>query len=72
MLDLGVNFIDTAEVYGMGIAEKSLGKVLKELNVKREDIVISTKIFRMGDGPNDTFLSRKHIVEGLRKSLERL
>jgi aryl-alcohol dehydrogenase-like predicted oxidoreductase len=56
----------------MGVAETSLGRVFKELNVKREDIVVTTKIFRNGWGQNDAFLSRKHIIEGIRSSLKRL
>ncbi|CDW85421.1 aldo keto reductase family protein [Stylonychia lemnae] len=71
-LENGVNFFDTAEIYGMGAAETQMGKAFKELSIKREDIVVSTKIFRCGAGVNDTFLSRKHIVEGLRASLKRL
>ena len=71
-LEHGVNFFDTAEIYGLGVAETSLGKALKELNVPREKIVVSTKIFKNGNDPNDTFQSRKHIVEGLKKSLKRL
>jgi len=53
----GVNFIDTAEGYADGIAESILGKVLKEY--RREDLVVSTKIFWGGSGPNDQGLSRK-------------
>ena len=71
-LENGVNFFDTAEIYGLGIAETTLGKALKELNVKREKIVISTKIFKNGNDPNDSFESRKHIIEGVRQSLKRL
>ena len=71
-LEHGINFFDTAEVYGLGGAETSLGKALKQLNVQREKIVVSTKIYRCGMDPNDSFLSRKHIVEGLRNSLKRL
>ena len=71
-LEHGVNFFDTAEIYGLGLAEKTLGKALKELNVPREKIVISTKIFKNGNDPNDTFQSRKHIVEGVKQSLKRL
>ena len=65
-LEYGVNFFDTAEIYGMGIAETTLGKAFKELNVKREKIVVSTKIFKNGRDPNDTFQSRKHIIEGVK------
>ena len=71
-LEHGVNFFDTAEIYGLGVAETTLGKALKELNVPREKIVVSTKIFKNGDDPNDSFESRKHIIEGVKQSLKRL
>lgn len=70
--DAGVNFYDTAEGYGLGNAEAQMGKAFKELKIPREEIVVTTKLFKLGDGPNDGFLSRKHIVEGLRNSLKRL
>lgn len=70
--EMGVNFFDTAEIYGRGVAEEILGKALKELGCKRRDLVITTKIFQCGEGPNDMFLSRKHITEGLQNSLERM
>lgn len=66
----GINFIDTAEAYANGIAESILGMILKEY--RREDLVISTKIFWGGDGPNDKGLSRKHLLEGTWNSLKRL
>lgn len=68
----GVNFFDTAEVYGFGNAESAMGRAFKELGLKREEIVVTTKIFKIGPGVNDTFLSRKHIIEGLNNSLKRL
>lgn len=68
----GVNFFDTAEIYGTGNAETQMGQAFKELGYRREDLVVSTKLFKCGAGVNDTFLSRKHIVEGLRNSLKRL
>ena len=71
-LQNGINYFDTAEIYGFGAAETTLGKALKELNVPREKIVVSTKIFKIGDEPNDAFLSRKHIIEGIKNSLKRL
>jgi aryl-alcohol dehydrogenase-like predicted oxidoreductase len=49
-----------------------MGKAFKELNLRREDLVVSTKIFKCGDGVNDNFMSRKHIIEGLKNSLKRL
>ena len=71
-LKAGINYFDTAEIYGLGNGETNLGKALQELNIPREKIVISTKMFKVGNDPNDCFLSRKHIVEGITNSLERL
>ena len=71
-LEHGENFFDTVEIYGMGISETKLGKALKELNVPKEKVVISTKISRSEKDPNDTFESRKHIIEGVKLSLKRL
>eukprot|EP01101_Sappina_pedata_P004282 TRINITY_DN178_c0_g1_i1.p1 TRINITY_DN178_c0_g1~~TRINITY_DN178_c0_g1_i1.p1 ORF type:complete len:356 (-),score=136.01 TRINITY_DN178_c0_g1_i1:102-1169(-) len=72
----GCNFFDNAEVYCAGKAEVTMGKCIKrlqaELGVKRSDLVISTKIFWGGPGPNDQGLSRKHIIEGTHAALERL
>jgi voltage-dependent potassium channel beta subunit len=68
----GVNFFDNAEAYAGGKAETVMGNVLKRAGWKRSDLVISTKIFWGGDGPNDNGLSRKHIIEGIRGSLARL
>lgn len=70
--DAGVNFIDTAEEYADGNAETVLGRLLKKAGWKRSDLVISTKIFWGGRGPNDRGLSRKHIIEGTDASLKRL
>ena len=70
--DAGVNFYDTAEAYGCGTAESLMGKAFKELNLPREELVISTKILKSGSGVNDMFLSRKHIIEGTKNSLKRL
>ena len=72
-LEAGVNFIDTADVYSFGLAETLLGQALKDIGVKRSDVVIATKVFgRMGPGPNDTGLARGHIMDAVEKSLERL
>jgi len=70
--EAGVNFFDNAEVYGHGNAEVVMGNVIKKTGWKRSDLVISTKIFWGGRGPNDTGLSRKHIFEGTNASLKRL
>lgn len=72
-LEAGVNFIDTADVYSEGLSEKILGQALKNLGVKRSDVVIATKVYgAMGEGPNDRGASRGHIMDGVRRSLERL
>jgi aryl-alcohol dehydrogenase-like predicted oxidoreductase len=68
-----VNFIDTSEVYSFGLSEKLLGQSLKNLGVKRSDVVIATKVYGdMGRGPNDRGASRGHIMDGVKASLERL
>lgn len=72
--DHGINFFDTAEVYANGRCEVEMGNALKELDWPRDEYVISTKVF-FGTGrkePNTRGLSRKHVVEGLKSSLERL
>jgi aryl-alcohol dehydrogenase-like predicted oxidoreductase len=73
-LDNGVIFFDTSDIYNKGEAEKTLGKLLfKELEVRREDIVLATKLFwPMSKNPNDQGLSRKHVMESIHKSLKRL
>ncbi|RFU34281.1 hypothetical protein B7463_g2093, partial [Scytalidium lignicola] len=72
--DNGINFFDTAEVYAEGKSEIIMGKALKKCNFERDDYVITTKLF-FGDGngfPNNHGLSRKHIIEGMKRSLKRL
>ncbi|HLF25925.1 MAG TPA: aldo/keto reductase [Anaerolineae bacterium] len=68
--EAGVNFFDNAEGYGAGQSEIAMGQALKEL--RRESLVISSKVFWGGEGPNDTGLSRKHIAEACRNSLKRM
>ncbi|MEO7913156.1 MAG: aldo/keto reductase, partial [Roseiflexaceae bacterium] len=58
--------------YAGGNAEIVMGNVIKQLGWRRESIVVSTKIFWGGDGPNDTGLSHKHIIEGTNNALRRL
>jgi aryl-alcohol dehydrogenase-like predicted oxidoreductase len=72
-LDAGVNFIDTADVYSMGDSERMVGQALKNLGVRRQDVVIATKTFgEMGPRPNDRGASRGHIMDSVHASLERL
>ena len=74
--DSGINFFDTAEVYSNGESERVMGRAIKHFKWKRNSIVISTKIYwgsAFSDTPiNNVGLSRKHIIEGLDASLERL
>lgn len=70
--DAGVNFFDNAEAYAQGRAETVMGNVIKRVGWRREDLVISTKIFWGGEGPNDQGLSHKHIIEGMHNALRRL
>jgi voltage-dependent potassium channel beta subunit len=70
--ELGVNFFDNAEAYAGGNAETVMGNVIKKLGWTRTDIVVSSKVFWGGEGPNDEGLSRKHIYEACRRSLKRL
>ncbi|MFX0124799.1 MAG: aldo/keto reductase family protein [Candidatus Hodarchaeota archaeon] len=72
-IELGINFIDIADVYARGEAEKVIGEILKEKQYDRQDLVISSKVFwPMSDGVNDRGLSRKHIRESIENSLDRL
>ena len=70
--DAGVNFFDNAEVYAGGQAEILMGKAIQKAGWTRSDLVVSTKIFWGGSGPNDRGLSYKHIIEGTNAALERL
>lgn len=68
--DLGINFIDTANVYQQGRSETTLGHALQG---RREHFVVATKVFhRTGDGPNNGGASRYHIMAAVEDSLRRL
>ncbi|TNN66238.1 Voltage-gated potassium channel subunit beta-2 [Liparis tanakae] len=68
----GINLFDTAEVYAAGKAEVVLGNIIKKKGWRRSTLVITTKIFWGGKAETERGLSRKHIIEGLKASLERL
>jgi len=69
-LEAGINFFDTADVYSEGLSEELLGKALGK---RRQSIILATKVRgKMGPGPNDIGLSRRHIIEGCNASLKRL
>jgi aryl-alcohol dehydrogenase-like predicted oxidoreductase len=71
-LELGVNFFDTANVYGVGSSEEITGRALKDF-ARRDEIVIATKVHgKMHDGPNGSGLSRKAILAEIDNSLRRL
>ena len=70
--DSGINFFDNAEAYAAGQAEVIMGRVIRSLGLRRESLVLSTKLFWGGPGPNDNGLSHKHIVEGVNNALRRL
>jgi 1-deoxyxylulose-5-phosphate synthase len=72
-LDAGINFFDTADVYSTGASEEVLGNMLQTLGVKRDTVVVATKVFNeMSSDVNDRGLSRKHIMAAIDNSLRRL
>nr|WP_202184374.1 MULTISPECIES: aldo/keto reductase [unclassified Blastomonas] len=72
-LEAGINFIDTANIYGHGGSERIVGQSLHNLGVRREDVVLATKVLGpMRDGPNARGASRGHILSECKASLERL
>jgi len=74
--DEGINFFDNAEVYALGESEKMMGRVLKTKNWDRTSYVVSSKVFWGWRGkankPNQSGLSRKHLVEACHEALRRL
>jgi aryl-alcohol dehydrogenase-like predicted oxidoreductase len=69
-IELGVNFIDSADSYGRGKSEEFVAKAVEG---RRHDVIIATKVASaVGEGPNDRGLSRKHIMDGAEASLKRL
>lgn len=74
--DSGINFFDNAEAYALGESEKMMGRVLKKKNWERSSYVVSSKAFWGWRGkqnkPNQSGLSRKHLVEACHEALQRL
>jgi aryl-alcohol dehydrogenase-like predicted oxidoreductase len=69
-IDLGINFFDTANMYSTGESEEILGKALEG---RRDEFVVATKVYsRMAQRPNGMGLSRKHVLEQVDASLDRL
>jgi aryl-alcohol dehydrogenase (NADP+) len=72
-VEAGINFFDTADVYSLGESECVTGKLLREFQPRREELIIATKVFNpMSTAPNDRGLSRKHIMSSIDASLKRL
>jgi aryl-alcohol dehydrogenase-like predicted oxidoreductase len=71
-LELGINYLDTADSYGGGRSEEIVGRWLRARGT-RQEVVLSTKVCnRMGPGPNDAGLSRRHLMLAVEGSLRRL
>ena len=71
--DAGINFIDTANVYTLGQSEEFTGGAIRDLGIKRSDVVIATKAMgAMGQGRNDAGISRYHLMHQIEASLKRL
>lgn len=72
-VNAGINFIDTANVYSEGLSEEMTGKAIRNLGLSRHELVLATKVRgKMGEGPNQTGLSRGHIMWQVEESLRRL
>ncbi|RZJ96213.1 MAG: aldo/keto reductase [Novosphingobium sp.] len=72
-LDAGINFLDTANIYTGGQSERFTGQALKDLGLRRSDVIVATKAMgRMGQGVNDGGTSRLHVMAEIDASLERL
>ena len=71
--EAGINFVDTADTYSGGASERITGQALKNLGIRRDEVVIATKVFGdTGAGPNQRGSSRGHILDAAKASLERL
>ena len=71
-LENGINYFPTGGIYGFGAAESTLGRELKTLNVPREKIVVTTKIFKIGDDIQMIFSIEENIIEAIKNSLKKI
>jgi aryl-alcohol dehydrogenase-like predicted oxidoreductase len=72
-VEAGINFIDTANVYSEGVSEQMTGTAIRNLGLQRDDLIIATKVRgKVGEGPNQVGLTRKHILHQAEESLRRL
>ncbi|MDB5690334.1 MAG: aldo/keto reductase [Sphingomonas bacterium] len=71
--DAGINFLDTADVYSNGLSEQITGQAIRNLGIRRDEIVVATKAFgRTGEGPNGQGNTRYHLIDACKASLKRL
>jgi aryl-alcohol dehydrogenase-like predicted oxidoreductase len=70
--DLGINFFDGAEVYGLGAAENAMGKVFREVKWPRDSFIVSSKVMHIGEAATQRGLSRKHLIEACDGALKRM
>jgi len=71
--EAGINFIDTADVYAEGRSEQITGQALRNLGIRRDEVVVATKVHGpTGQGPNSKGASRYHILDAVQASLKRL
>lgn len=72
-VEAGINFIDTANVYSEGVSEQMTGTAIRNLGLQRDDLILATKVRgKVGEGPNQVGLTRKHILHQVEESLRRL
>lgn len=72
-VELGINFFDTANMYSNGVSEAITGRALRDFAANRDEVVVATKVyFPVSDKPNQSGLSRKHILSQIDASLKRL
>jgi aryl-alcohol dehydrogenase-like predicted oxidoreductase len=72
-IDAGINFLDTADVYSAGLSEQITGQAIRNLGIKRDEIVVATKAFgQTSEGPNGRGNSRYHLIDACKASLKRL
>jgi aryl-alcohol dehydrogenase-like predicted oxidoreductase len=72
-IEAGINFVDTANIYSAGQSERFLGQAMRDLGVRRAELIVATKAMGpMGAGPNDGGMSRHHLLDQIDASLARL
>ena len=71
-VEAGINFFDTSDMYSAGASEEVTGRALRDL-ARRHEVVLATKVyFPLAEGPNQSGLGRKHVIQACEASLRRL